>query len=98
MGRYFHKVQCFCFDEQRLKAHEVVDMPVLFYVDPEIEKDWRMDGMTTMTLAYTFNRMQDDDEDGVDSFSHSAPSSSHTTNPESHSSSSSSSSHPPKTA
>ena len=35
-GSHFNKVQCFCFEEQRLRAGEEVDMPVFFYLDPEL--------------------------------------------------------------
>jgi cytochrome c oxidase assembly protein subunit 11 len=53
-GVYFNKIQCFCFEEQRLKPREEVDMPVFFYVDPEMEDDPHMDGVRTLTLSYTF--------------------------------------------
>lgn len=51
---YFSKIQCFCFEEQRLRAGETVDMPVFFYIDPEFVKDVNMKGIETVTLNYTF--------------------------------------------
>jgi cytochrome c oxidase assembly protein Cox11 len=51
---YFSKIQCFCFEEQRLSAGETVDMPVFFYLDPDMLNDLNMKGIETVTLSYTF--------------------------------------------
>lgn len=53
-GAYFNKIQCFCFDEQRLNAGETVDMPIDFFIDPAIEDDKVLKGINEITLSYTF--------------------------------------------
>ena len=52
-GIYFSKINCFCFTDQRLKAGEKRDMTVVFFVDPELVKDWEQDRLDTITLSYT---------------------------------------------
>ena len=58
---YFVKIQCFCFTEQTLEPGETAQMPVTFYVDPEIAKDKNLDDVKTITLSYTFFRDHDAD-------------------------------------
>src|SRR4051812_49125402 len=53
-ARYFTKIQCFCFTEQRLEAGESVDMPVSFFVAPAILADRTGDNLSEITLSYTF--------------------------------------------
>ena len=56
---YFVKIQCFCFDEQTLDADQRADMPVTFFVDPEIMNDRNIDDVTTITLSYHFFPVDD---------------------------------------
>ncbi len=56
---YFNKIQCFCFTEQVLKPGETVQMPVTFFIDPDILKDQYARNIKTVTLSYTFFLNQD---------------------------------------
>lgn len=53
-GAYFNKIQCFCFEEQQLNPNEEVDMPVFFYIDPEICEDPKLEFLEDIILSYTF--------------------------------------------
>ena len=53
-GGFFTKIDCFCFEEQVLQPGERVEMPVTFYVDPEMVEDRDAKYVQTITLGYTF--------------------------------------------
>jgi len=53
-GKYFEKIECFCFDEQRIGPKETVTMPVLFTLNPDILKSTPMQDVYDITLHYTF--------------------------------------------
>ena len=58
-GKYFNKIQCFCFTEQTLQPGEEIRMPVLYYVDPAIMQDENAKGVEQITLSYTFHKAPD---------------------------------------
>ena len=53
-GAYFVKTECFCFQHQELAPGQTEEMPVSFYIDPEILEDRETDYLQTITLSYTF--------------------------------------------
>ena len=58
-AQYFLKIQCFCFEEQLLKAGQKQSMPVSFYIDPDIENDPLLKEVDTITLSYSFYKVRE---------------------------------------
>lgn len=58
-GKYFNKVQCFCFSQQTLAAGQEIRMPVIYYVDPAIRNDPDARAIEQITLSYTFHKAPD---------------------------------------
>ncbi len=52
-GEYFDKISCFCFTTQHLAPHESAEWPVVFFLDPSLEKDELMARVDSITLSYT---------------------------------------------
>jgi cytochrome c oxidase assembly protein subunit 11 len=65
-GAYFSKINCFCFSDQRLKAGERRDMPVVFFVDPKLAEDAEQNGLDTITLSYTMYPVRQPDTPRVE--------------------------------
>ncbi len=63
-GVYFNKIECFCFTDTRIEPGERLVMPVVFFVDPELDDEKFMKALKTITLSYTF--FESDEEPQVD--------------------------------
>lgn len=54
VGAYFNKIECFCFTDTEVQPGEKLDMPVVFYLDPEMIDSEEVADLRTITLSYTF--------------------------------------------
>tara|TARA_Y100001933_G_C18764473_1_gene465482 strand:+ start:45 stop:617 length:573 start_codon:yes stop_codon:yes gene_type:complete len=68
VGNYFTKIDCFCFNEQTLNPGERVQMPVTFYIDPEIINDREAKLVNSITLSYTFYKIDEKKLDTVSTY------------------------------
>jgi len=55
-GVYFQKLACFCFQDTTIPAHADVELPVVFFVDPELASNPDTEEVTQITLSYTYFR------------------------------------------
>ncbi|HTV27610.1 MAG TPA: cytochrome c oxidase assembly protein [Xanthobacteraceae bacterium] len=62
VGIFFEKINCFCFTPQTMQPGEMRDMAVVFYVDPKLAKDYELDGVSTITLSYTFYPLREPEQ------------------------------------
>ena len=61
-GPYFTKLECFCFEERVFEPGETASLPVIFFIDPEMDKDDTLDDVTDITLSYTYYGVEQDAE------------------------------------
>ena len=62
IGKYFSKIDCFCFEEQKLVSGQEIEMPVSFYIDPKILEDPNVKHLNSIVLSYTFFQSEEDFE------------------------------------
>lgn len=53
-GPFFNKLECFCFEEQWYQPGETRKLPVIYFIDPEMDGERNMKDVRTITLSYTF--------------------------------------------
>ena len=66
-GYFFNKIDCFCFSDQILSPGEEMQMPVTFFIDPEINKDKNLNDIKVITLSYTFFEKKETDQENISS-------------------------------
>ena len=64
-GMFFNKIECFCFTDTQIEPGGRLDMPVVFYIDPDMDKEVAMKKLNTITLSYTFFESDTPPEEGA---------------------------------
>ena len=64
-GVFFNKIECFCFTDTYIEPGETLNMPVTFYVDPEMDQEKAMKALKTITLSYTFYESETSPEEAL---------------------------------
>ena len=59
-GPYFRKLECFCFEDRLFQPGETVKLPVVFFVSPDMDEEFFLQDVSTITLSYTFYPSRDD--------------------------------------
>ena len=59
VGKYFQKLQCFCFEKQTIKPNEIKEFIVAYYIDPKIVEDPATKGTSEITLSYSLFKVKD---------------------------------------
>jgi cytochrome c oxidase assembly protein subunit 11 len=54
-GIYFNKIECFCFTEQVIPPNGTVEMPITYFVDPDLDQNSELRTIREITLSYTFH-------------------------------------------
>ncbi|ENO1846581.1 cytochrome c oxidase assembly protein [Vibrio vulnificus] len=49
---FFNKIECFCFNRQPIEGNQLAQMPLIFYIEPELPAE-----IHTLTLSYTLYRI-----------------------------------------
>ena len=62
-GIFFNKIECFCFTDTYIEPGGTLEMPVTFFVDPEMDQEEAMKALNTITLSYTFYESDEDPAD-----------------------------------
>lgn len=65
VGKYFNKIECFCFADQYIAPGETKNMPVTFFISPDLDRDRHMKEIDTITLSYTFFSSKADPKDVI---------------------------------
>jgi cytochrome c oxidase assembly protein subunit 11 len=64
-GVFFNKIECFCFTDTYIAPGDTLEMPVIFYVDPEMDQEKAMKALQTITLSYTFYESETSPDDAL---------------------------------